>query len=363
MKINSIDVRNFRCIDQQQLTFDSLNIIVGNNGQGKTSLLESIYLLAFTKSHKTNTEKEVIQSGSDFCKVDAKLIIQDINYSFGIAMTKTKKKVVINNDEQKKLSEYIGHINVVMFSPDDLRIIKGEPSVKRKFIDVELGQTSSIYIKDLLIYRNILKQRNELLKELETDSDLTYLDVLTDQLLEYADRIIEARKEFIDSLNKHINKIHSSLTNEKESLKVVYKSKHKESLAKEMKEKYTYDIVTGSTSLGPHRDDLVILVNEEDVSVFGSQGQQRTAVLSLKLGLIHFIYDMLGVYPILLLDDVFSELDRDRLNSLVGYIKPEIQTFITTTDINLIRDELIDNARLFYVTAGNFKRSDLDERI
>lgn len=363
MKLNSISVKNFRCIDTQELSFNNLNIIVGNNGQGKTSLLESIYLLAFTKSHKTSSEKEVIQSGSDFCKVDAKLTIQDMNYSFGISMTKNKKKVIINNDEQKKLSEYIGHINVVMFSPDDLKIIKGEPSIKRKFIDVELGQTSSIYIKDLLVYRNIVKQRNELLKDLEIDSDKTYLDVLTDQLLEYADRIIEARKEFIDSLNKHINIIHQDLSNGKETLKVVYKPKHKKSLKEEMKSKYTHDIVTGTTSLGPHRDDLMILVNDEDVSVFGSQGQQRTAVLSLKLGLIHFIHDMLGVHPILLLDDVFSELDRDRLNSLVGYIKPEIQTFITSTDINLIKTELIKCARIFHVETGKFKRSDLDERI
>lgn len=345
------------------LEFDDLNIIVGNNGQGKTSLLESIYLLAFTKSHKTNAEKEVIQSGSDFVKVDANVVIQDMRYKFGLSMTKTKKKVLINNDEQKKLSEYIGHINVVMFSPDDLRIIKGEPSIKRKFIDVELGQTSSVYIKDLLIYRNILKQRNELLKDLETDSDLTYLDVLTDQLLDYADRIIDSRKEFIDSINKHINVIHNSLTADKENLKIVYKTKHKESLKDEMKAKYQYDIITGSTSLGPHRDDLTILVNEEDVSVYGSQGQQRTAVLSLKLGLIQFIYDMLGVYPILLLDDVFSELDRNRLNSLVGYITPDIQTFITTTDINLIKDDLIEKAKLWHVTAGNFKGSDSNERI
>lgn len=340
-----------------------MNIIIGNNGQGKTSLLESIYLLAFTKSHKTNTEKEVIQSGSDFCKVEARLTIQEMNSTFGISMTKTKKKVVINNDEQKKLSEYIGRINVVMFSPDDLKIIKGEPSIKRKFIDVELGQTSSIYIKDLLVYKNILKQRNELLKNLEIDSDKTYLDVLTDQLLEYADRIIQARKVFIDSLNKHINNIHAELTNNKETIKVVYKTKHKQLLSAEMKNKYTHDIVTGSTSLGPHRDDLVILVNDQDVSVFGSQGQQRTAVLSLKLGLIHFIKDILGVYPILLLDDVFSELDQKRLNSLVGYLDRDIQTFITSTDINLIKDELIENARVFHVENGEFKRSDLDERI
>ncbi len=361
MKINSIDIKNFRCIDHQNLTFDDLNIIVGNNGQGKTSLLESIYLLAFTKSHKTNAEKEVIQTGSDFCKIDASMMIQDMNYHFGLSMTKTKKKVLINNDEQKKLSEYIGHINVVMFSPDDLRIIKGEPSIKRKFIDVELGQTSSIYIKDLLFYRTILKQRNELLKTLEVDSDLTYLDVITDQLLEYAKRIIDARQEFIIAINKHINPIHNDLTTDKESLKIVYKTKHKKSLKEELKAKYAYDIITGTTSLGPHRDDLVILVNEEDVSVFGSQGQQRTAVLSLKLGLIQFIYDMLGVYPILLLDDVFSELDAERLNSLVGYIKPNIQTFITTTDINLIKQDLISKAKLLQVTSGNFRGSDLDE--
>jgi DNA replication and repair protein RecF len=363
VRINRLQVNNFRCISDQLLQFDHLNIVVGNNGQGKTSLLESIYLLAFTKSHKTSSEKEVIQSGSDFCKVEAAIEIKDMNYKFGISMTKSKKKVMINSDEQKKLSEYIGHINVVMFSPDDLRIIKGEPGIKRKFIDVELGQTSPLYIKDLLIYKNILKQRNELLKELEVDSDLTYLDVLTDQLLDYAKRIVDSREEFILAINKHIDIIHGELTNHKEHLKVVYKTKHKKSLVDELKAKYQYDIITGATSLGPHRDDLVILVNDEDVSVYGSQGQQRTAVLSLKLGLIDFIHDILGVYPILLLDDVFSELDQNRLNSLVGYIKPEIQTFITTTDINLIKDELINKAKLFSVIKGSFEGSELHERI
>ncbi len=363
MKLNNIEIKNFRCIDSQKLSFTNLNIIVGNNGQGKTSLLESIYLLAFTKSHKTSSEKDVIQTGTDFCKIDASLEIRDINYKFGLIMTKSKKKVLINNDEQKKLSEYIGNINIVMFSPDDLRIIKGEPSIKRKFIDIELGQTSSIYIRDLLIYKNILKQRNELLKSLEIESDTTLLSVLTDQLLEYANRIISARNEFIYKLNSHIKVIHSKLTNDSENIQVVYKTKHKDNLETEMKSKYKYDIITGSTSLGPHRDDLTILINQEDVSVYGSQGQQRTAVLSLKLGLINFIYDMLGVYPILLLDDVFSELDVNRLNSLVEYIKPNIQTFITTTDIKLIKEKLISNAKLFYVTAGNFKGSDLIERV
>lgn len=363
MRINKIEVKNFRCIDSVQLEFDNLNIIVGNNGQGKTSLLESIYLLAFTKSHKTNSEKEVIQSGSDFTKVDANVLISDMNYSIGLAMTKTKKKVMINNDEQKKLSEYIGYINVVMFSPDDLRIIKGEPSIKRKFMDVELGQTSSIYIKDLLFYRNIIKQRNELLKTLELDSDTTLLDVITEQLIDYANRIIAARQEFIAKLNKYINHIHNKLTGDSEEIQIVYKTKHKKDLLEEMKSRYQYDILNGSTSLGPHRDDFVVLVNGEDISVYGSQGQQRTAVLSLKLGLIDFIKDMLGNYPILLLDDVFSELDAGRLNSLVGYIKPEIQTFITTTDINLMKPELIENAKLFHVTNGSFRGSDIDERI
>jgi len=361
VKLNNIEIKNFRCIDSQKLSFTDLNIIVGNNAQGKTSLLESIYLLAFTKSHKTSSEKDVIQTGADFCKIEANLLIKDMKHNFGLIMTKLKKKVLINGDEQKKLSEYIGNINVVMFSPDDLRIIKGEPSIKRKFIDVELGQTSPIYIRDLLIYKNILKQRNELLKSLEIESDTTLLSVLTDQLLEYANRIISARNEFIFKLNSHIKEIHNKLTNDSENIQVVYKTKHKDNLETEMKSKYKYDIITGSTSLGPHRDDLNILINQEDVSIFGSQGQQRTAVLSLKLGLINFIYDILGVYPILLLDDVFSELDINRLNSLVEYIKPNIQTFITTTDIKLIKEQLISNAKLFYVTEGKFKGSDLIE--
>ncbi|XMB86419.1 DNA replication/repair protein RecF [Mycoplasmatota bacterium WC44] len=358
MIINKINVRNFRCIENANLRFnDNLNIVVGNNGQGKTSLLESIYLLAFTKSHKTSHEKEVIKTDADFCKVDGNVKFHNYDSKFVIILTKKSKKVKINEIVEKKMSEYIGNINVVMFSPEDLAIIKGDPATKRRFIDVELGQTSPLYIHDLLMYRKILKQRNELLKKIQKNeiNDHVLLDVITKQLVHYGSKILDARELFIVKLNSIIKKIHFNLTNNLEEVFIEYKKKHKNDLYEELKKRYQLDIITGSTSIGPHRDEFKIYFNKQDISVYGSQGQQRTAVLSIKLSLIEFIKQSTGELPILLLDDVFSELDNSRLNSLVEYIKKDIQTFITTTDVGFIRDELKKDATFFYVDNGRIK--------
>ncbi|XMB67852.1 DNA replication/repair protein RecF [Mycoplasmatota bacterium zrk1] len=358
MIINNIKVRNFRCIHNAELEFNkNLNIVVGNNGQGKTSLLESIYLLAFTKSHKTNFEREVIMTGCDFTKVNAAVDFSETKKDYSIVLTKKTKKTKINDIEQKKLSEYIGKINVIMFSPEDLRIIKGDPNIKRKFIDLELGQTSPIYIFNLLMYKKILKQRNELLKKIQKTEidDYILLDVITEQLSQYASKIVAEREIFIETVNSIINSIHRSLTKDLEKIRIEYKKTYKDDLFEELKNKYKYDILVGSTSMGPHRDDLVIYLNDEDISIYGSQGQQRTAVLSIKLSLIEFIKSKINEYPILLLDDVFSELDSTRLESLIEYIKRNIQTFITTTDISFINDELREKANFYYVEKGNIR--------
>jgi len=355
MILNNIKVKNFRCLNNVNLDFnENLNIIVGNNGQGKTSLLESIYLLAFTKSHKTNFEREVIMTGCDFTTVNARISFLDKINDFGFVLTKKSKKAKINDIEQKKLSEYIGKINVVMFSPEDLKIIKGDPATKRKFVNLELGQTSPMYIYNLLLYKKILKQRNELLKKIQKKeiNDFILLDVITEQLCDYASKIMVERETFIDKLNYIINGIHQKLTNNQEVIKIKYRKSYKDDMFQELKQKYKYDVIVGSTSLGPHRDDFIIFLNDEDISIYGSQGQQRTAILSIKLSLIEFIKTQTGEFPILLLDDVFSELDNFRLNSLVEYINRDIQTFVTTTDVSFINDELKERATLFQAEKG-----------
>jgi len=358
MILENIEVKNFRCLKKVSLDFNQkLNIIVGNNGQGKTSLLEAIYLLAFTKSHKTISEREVIMTETDFTKVSGEFTRNEYKSKFSFTITKTNKKAEINNSLQKKLSEYIGNINLVMFSPEDFSIVKGDPAKKRKFIDIEVGQTSPMYIYNLLLYRKILKQRNELLKKIARKeiNDIKLLDIISEQLCDVGEKIVCEREVFIQKLVKYIQSIHKDLTNKAEDVNIIYKRTYKENLLRDMKNKYEYDIVTGSTSIGPHRDNFVILLNNQDISVYGSQGQQRTAILSIKLALIDFINEKKSENPILLLDDVFSELDVERLNSLVKFINRDIQTFITTTDISLIDQELIKEATIYIVNEGKYK--------
>lgn len=364
MIITDISVRNFRCIKEVNLDFDHLNIIHGNNGQGKTSLVEAIYLLALTKSHKTSHEKEVITTTQEFSSVEANIIEENINTKLQIVVTPQKKMVKVDNDEIKKLSDYIGSIVVVMFAPDDLSLIKGEPGKRRRFMDLELGQTNKNFIKLLLLYRGVLKQRNELLKlhqEKEVVDELMF-EVIDDQLTELAEKITLIRKEFLTQLNNNIKETHSNLTNNKEIIEIVYKPNVNQDMKTKLKSRLKLDILRGSTSVGPHRDDFMVLINGEDVSVYGSQGQQRSTTLSIKLGLIDFIKQTTGNNPILLLDDVFSELDENRVNNLVKYIDSDIQTFITTTDLQLLNKDILDEAKLFYVENGNFKVGEKHEQ-
>lgn len=365
MKIKNITSTNFRCIKKETVDFDQLNIVFGDNGQGKTSLLESVYMLAFTRSHKTNNEKEAIQKNESFLGLKADIEVGGFTHNVSLNITNDEKKAQINHNTIHKLSEFVGFFNVVLFSPDDLTLIKGEPNNRRRFLDLELGQINKMFIHDLLMYKAILKQRNELLKKI-TDSTSKVsndilLDTLTEQLASYGSKIQQMRSEFIDSLNDIIVQIHHDITGGLEELKILYTPKSKGNLYQEMKERLEYDVLRGSTSFGPHRDDFSLFINGEDASKFGSQGQQRSAILSLKLALISFIKTNIGEYPILLLDDVFSELDEQRLTRLLEYLNPEIQTIISTTDLKLLHKTIIDKANLIYVRNGKFEAGETHE--
>jgi DNA replication and repair protein RecF len=369
MEIKKLVLDQFRNYKHLEISFNQkINVFIGNNAQGKTTLLESIYLLAISKSHKTHKDKELIQFDYPFTRVKANLMKSDSDFDLEVIISNQGKKVSINNIEKKKISEYIGAFNVVMFAPEDLDIVKKDPANRRKFLDVEIGQISSIYIYDLNQYNKILKQRNEYLKlsQQNNNFDEVYLDSLSKQLATYGEKIISRRLSFIHKLNQYASVLHHYISGQKEQLAIDYQSTYKidnqysvDSIFEQYKKNYKLDRYRGTTTIGPHRDDLRFLVNGIDVSSFGSQGQQRTTALALKLSLIDFIKDETNQYPIVLLDDVLSELDDTRQTQLLDCIKEKVQTFVTTTNISGIKNEILEKADIFYIeNAQIFKRKE-----
>ncbi len=360
MEIKHLILTNFRNFKHLDIIFNkNVNIFIGHNAQGKTTLLESIYLLAISKSHKTHKDKELIKFNESFSKITANFEKENTQFKLEIIISPQGKKVLINDVEKRKISEYIGTFNVVIFAPEDLEIIKGEPLNRRKFIDVEIGQISSIYIYNLNQYNKILKQRNEYLKQtlISKKVDYSYLDILTEQLALYGEKITKARIDFVKKLNIYAQILHQYISNYKEVLSIEFLSNYHlkedqlnyDNILNLYKKKYPLDISKGLTQIGVQRDDIKFIVNNVDVSDYGSQGQQRTTALAIKLSLIDFIKEETNQYPIVLLDDVLSELDDIRQTQLLDCIKDKVQTFVTTTNISGIKNDLIDKADVFYI--------------
>ena len=280
------------------------------------------------------------------------------------------KKAKINHIEQTKLSQYIGNMNIVMFAPEDLTLVKGSPQVRRRFIDMELGQVSPRYMHDLSRYLKVLQQRNHYLKQLQTkkQKDETMLFVLTEQLIELAASVTEKRQEFVQLLQSWAQPIHKSISRDLEELTIIYKpsidyvsettnlSKMIEAYNEKFDKIKDREIERGVTLFGPHRDDLLFQVNGKDVQTFGSQGQQRTTALSLKLAEIDLIHSVVGEYPILLLDDVLSELDDYRQSHLLNTIQGKVQTFVTTTSVDGIDHQTLKQAATYEVVSGTIKK-------
>lgn len=365
--MKELKLRNYRNYSNLEISFDDkVNVIIGENAQGKTNLMEAIYVLAFTKSHRTSHEKELIQWEKEYAKIEGRIEKRNQNIPLEIIVSTKGKKAKLNHIEQRRLSDYIGAMNVVMFAPEDLTLVKGPPSIRRRFIDMELGQIQPIYIYHLTQYQKILKQRNHLLKQLQRNiiSDRTMLEVLTIQLIEHAAIILEKRFMFLELLRSWAKEIHYSISRNLEQLEIKYdatievsEAENKENISNiyltkfnEIQEK---EIERGSTLIGPHRDDLLFFVNNKDVQTYGSQGQQRTTALSLKLAEIELIHSEIGEYPILLLDDVLSELDDYRQSELLNTIQGKVQTFVSTTSVEGIHHKTLENAELFRVENGN----------
>lgn len=355
MVIKSIKLEHFRNYESLDLDFEKgTNILYGDNAQGKTNVLEAIYLSATTKSHKGSKDKEIINFDKEEAHIRTILDKEGMEYRVDMHLRKNKSKgIAINGQPIKKAADLIGLLNVVFFSPEDLSIIKNGPSERRKFVDMELFQIDKYYLYNLNQYNKIINQRNKLLKEFYQNSDLNEtLQVWNMQLVTYGNQIIRRREMFVKQLNEIIFDIHKNLSGEKEELKIVYEPNVSEDeFERKLKISQEKDIKLKMTSVGPHRDDFCFMVNGVDIRKYGSQGQQRTAALSLKLAEIELVKKLTGDSPVLLLDDVLSELDSHRQNYLLNNIG-EIQTMITCTGL----DEFINNRfeidKIFKVSNG-----------
>jgi len=355
LKVKSLKLKNFRNYYLLDLKFDSTtNIFYGNNAQGKTNILESIYLGSTTKSHRNTKDKDIIRFGEDESHIE--LMVEKNNVPFQIDMHIKKnspKGIAINKKSIRKASELFGIVNIVFFSPEDLSIIKNGPSERRRFMDLELSQIDKIYLNSLLNYNRIINQRNRLLKDMKFNDQLEEtLDVWDEQLINYGNEVIDRRIKFIEEINKIISFIHKKLTGNKENIKLHYESSLGNlSFEQALKKNRNKDFKIRSTSCGPHRDDIGFFINDLDLRKFGSQGQQRTAALSLKLSEIELVKKITGDKPILLLDDVLSELDKNRQNYLLDSIDG-IQTLITCTGVEEFIKHRFAINKIFHVNHG-----------
>ncbi len=364
MILSKISLVNFRNYRRLNLKFgNNINIFVGNNAQGKTNILESIYLLAITKSHRYGLDQNLIRFGEEKCRVKGTVQIDKIVRDLEIDITSQKKRVFLNQTEIRKISDYITNFNVILFTPDDLDIIKGSPQIRRNLLNIEISQLSKKYIQYQNEYNKLLKNRNEYLKLIYTNhiADQSYLAILTDRLIERAVLIYQYRKQFIDHINQQISTIFQQLTTQKQlcihyesniDLSDLSSSHLKEELKKKFHQYEKREITQGSTLIGPHRDDFSFWLHGKDLKIFGSQGLQRLAVISFKLSEIPIFYQEVGSYPVLLLDDIFSEIDRKKKNRLLKYIDHDIQTIITTTDLKDIQSKTLKEAKIFDVRGG-----------
>ncbi len=366
MYIDQLTLKDYRNYETLDLSFSPhTNVLIGENAQGKTNIMEAIYVLSMAKSHRTSNDRELIRWKQEYGKIKG-----DINRKYGslpleLIISSKGKKARVNHLEQKKLSLYIGQLNVVMFAPEDLTIVKGSPQARRRFLDMEIGQISPIYLHDLSTFQKVLKQRNAILKNNRGKHELNdvMFDVYTDQYIQIAIQIIRKRFHFMELLQKWAGPIHKGISRGLEELKVSYGTlngidcgqtvEQMESILKNrLLEVKKRELDRGMTLIGPHRDDLHFSVNGYDVQTYGSQGQQRTTALSLKLAEIELVKQEVGETPILLLDDVLSELDDYRQTHLLNTIQGQVQTIITTTNIAGLDHETIRQAKIFEVTAG-----------
>lgn len=359
MIIKSIDLKNFRNYEIENIEFDDkTNIFYGDNAQGKTNVLEAVYVSGTTRSHKGVKDVEMINFNSNEAHIKSVISKKNIDYRIDMHLKKNKAKgIAVNGIPIKKSSELYGIVNIIFFSPEDLNIIKTGPSARRKFMDMELCQLDKIYVSNLINYNKSIDQRNRLLKDIFLNPALEdTLDIWDSNIIKYGSEIIKRREAFIDNLNSIIGKIHLTLSGGKENLLIKYEpSVNISDFEKNLFESRERDKKTKMTGCGPHRDDIIFSINGIDIRKYGSQGQQRTTALSLKLAEIEMVKQSIGDTPILLLDDVLSELDSNRQNYLLNSIH-DVQTIITCTGLDEFINNRFDVNRIFNVTNGKVSK-------
>ena len=364
MIVERLKLKNYRNYSNLDIKLNKgLNIFIGDNAQGKSNILESIVVLAITKSYSNIKDKFLIRNGEDVANVSASVSSNGIVDELFISFNESSKKVKVNNVEVKRYSDYISRVRFILFSPHDIGILKDLPAVRRRNFNVEISQLSNNYVKNLQNYNAVLKKRNQFLKTINEvgKSDEFYLDIINDKFCSLAILVTMERKKFVDKVNENLNTIFHEITNY-DGLVLNYVisidiendyDKMKNSLLDKLKKNFDREKFYGMTLIGPHRDDYSLYLDGKDMAVYGSQGQNRAAILSLKLSEISIFKDVTGDYPILLLDDIFSELDITKKNRLVKYILNDVQTIITTTDLNMIDESLVKKAKVFNIRDGN----------
>lgn len=354
MIIKSIELNNFRNYEVANIEFDkNINILYGDNAQGKTNLLEACYYSAISKSFKSNKDKEIIRFGQDYLSIKTIIDKNDREYAIDISINNNKKTIKVDNVKINKTSDLLGLLNVILFSPEDLNIIKNGPSERRRFFDNEISQIDRIYLSDLINYNKVLNNRNKLLRDIAFDNSIKdTLDVWDMQLVEYGKKIIKRRREFIDELKYYVKDKHFKISGGKEELIINYEPSIDDMFFEdELINNREKDLKYAQTSVGPHRDDISFKIDGIDIRKFGSQGQKRCSALSLKLSEIDIVSNIIKDKPVLLLDDVLSELDSNRQKFLLESIS-DIQTIITCTGLDDFVNNRFDVNKVFNVTNG-----------
>ncbi|MBQ9333523.1 MAG: DNA replication/repair protein RecF [Lachnospiraceae bacterium] len=355
MIIKSLELKDFRNYETLAINFGpGTNILYGDNAQGKTNILEAIYLAATTKSHRGTRDGDIIRFGSEEGHIRIMLFKNDVDTKLDIHLRKAKTKgIAIDGKKIKKAAELLGLLNVVFFSPEDLNIIKNGPGERRRFTDMELCQLDDFYLYNLNNYNKIVNQRNTLLKDVYFNPSLKEtIEIWDSQLVSYGSKVIERRKSFTDQLNEVIGPVHEKLSGGRESLRIIYDPNVDiEDYERELSSSTERDIKSKMTNVGPHRDDFIFMVGDLDIRKFGSQGQQRTAALSLKLAEIEIVKRLINDTPILLLDDVLSELDSGRQQFLLESIG-DVQTIITCTGVEDFVNSRLEIDKLFNISNG-----------
>ena len=356
MIVDVIELSNFRNYQKLKINFSpNINIICGKNGSGKTNIVEAIYVLGLTKSFRNIQEKNLILKNKNLAKIKGVIKSKSKN-KYEIQISKEGKKVLINGNGVNLLSNYISNIPIIVFNPDDLRLLKDTPIIRRKFLNIELSFYNKEYLKNVACYNKLLKQRNSYLKQsfINSNCSTDYLNILTEKLYDYGLMIYEERVNFLNYINENINKYYSKIT-KTGTISLKYTSnfnKEKSKMLESYKQYYKKEMTFGKTLLGIHLDDIEFYLDSNKVKEWASEGQLKNIIVSLKLVELQLLKEKNGYNPILILDDIFSELDKEKINDIMKLLPLSGQVFITTTELSKIKKSIKDNSKIFRVING-----------